>query len=479
MKKFYTIIVAMAFAKAAVAADPTMTPAEGYPDFAMGGDLSWTTRIQDASTPTYYLGNVIASDQVTTIPDMVLDHGFDAVRLRVWVDPTVPIVSGNDWYVKIDGYTYKCVSTHGYCGTSDLVSLATTFAMGGARVMVAFHLSDTFADPARQFIPKAWEDCTTADELAERAAQYVEGVLTQLYEANVNVQWVQIGNETSTGMLKYKLPENSYDTVSLNSLNCEISNTNTAGTQNFVKVYSACAEAAKKVYPQAKRLIHLASGEKWSDINWMLSTVQAQGFNNEMCDLIGLSLYPCPDQDTANWKTPTAKCLATIDNIYATYGLRSIICEIGMNNEWSESSSDTSQEGNIEQCNADVRAFTQYLIDNLSNKESYCDGFFYWEPEVDYLDDYKMGACVQVDPGNWDRKHVTANDYWITVKDNSEFPAGGLVSYENLGIASVEADSDAEVRYYTLQGIEVANPSTGLYIKRQGSKSEKIFIQSR
>lgn len=45
------------------------------------------------------------------------------------------------------------------------------------------------------------------------------------------------------------------------------------------------------------------------------------------------------------------------------------------------------------------------------------------------------------------------------------------------GVEGVEADSDAPVRYYNLQGVEVANPEKGqLLIKRQGSKAEKIVF---
>ncbi len=481
MTKIFTLLLSMSLGMTALAANPTKAPVDGYPDFAMGGDLSWTTRIVDGNIYTYYLGNTIASDQITTIPEMVYDHGFDAVRLRVWVDPSAnSIICGNDnWEFNIGSSTFNCTSTHGYCGTDDLVALATTFANQGARIMVAFHLSDTFADPARQFIPTAWQDCTTIEEWVKKASEYVAGVLQKLYDANVNVAWVQIGNETRTGMLKYKLPTTSGATVSQADLNCEISTSNTTGTKNFISVFNACATAAKSIYPNAKTLIHLDSGDEWSKINWTLNTLKSQGFSSDYCDMIGLSLYPCPEQKTSAWQTRTDKCLETIEKVYDTYGYRTIICEIGMNNEWTSDSENATQAQGIALCNADVADFTQYLIDNLREKESTCDGFFYWEPEVDYLDEYKMGACVSANPGSsWPRDKVTANDYWATVKDNSTFPAGGLTDYEHAGIAGVEIDNtDAPIHYYNLQGIEVNQPQKGFFIKRQGSKSEKVILR--
>jgi hypothetical protein len=46
------------------------------------------------------------------------------------------------------------------------------------------------------------------------------------------------------------------------------------------------------------------------------------------------------------------------------------------------------------------------------------------------------------------------------------------------GIEGVAADSqEAPVEYYNLQGVRVSNPGTGLYIRRQGTKVEKVAIR--
>lgn len=45
------------------------------------------------------------------------------------------------------------------------------------------------------------------------------------------------------------------------------------------------------------------------------------------------------------------------------------------------------------------------------------------------------------------------------------------------GIEAVEAVSDAGAEYFNLQGIRVERPANGLFIRRQGGKSEKIFIK--
>lgn len=47
------------------------------------------------------------------------------------------------------------------------------------------------------------------------------------------------------------------------------------------------------------------------------------------------------------------------------------------------------------------------------------------------------------------------------------------------GVEDVEADADinAPVEYFNLQGQPVANPSNGIYIRRQGSKVAKVIIR--
>ena len=45
------------------------------------------------------------------------------------------------------------------------------------------------------------------------------------------------------------------------------------------------------------------------------------------------------------------------------------------------------------------------------------------------------------------------------------------------GVADVEiADQNAPVEYYNLQGIRVTNPENGMFIRRQGSKTEKVIL---
>ncbi|MDE7351408.1 MAG: hypothetical protein K2N25_10085, partial [Muribaculaceae bacterium] len=57
--------------------------------------------------------------------------------------------------------------------------------------------------------------------------------------------------------------------------------------------------------------------------------------------------------------------------------------------------------------------------------------------------------------------------YFITVTAGS-----GTSAVENVAI-----DENAPVEYYNLQGVRVANPENGLYIKRQGNKATKVLVK--
>ena len=51
------------------------------------------------------------------------------------------------------------------------------------------------------------------------------------------------------------------------------------------------------------------------------------------------------------------------------------------------------------------------------------------------------------------------------------------VDKTSTGITNIEADTNAPVEYFNLQGVRVENPENGLYIRRQGNKVSKVIIK--
>jgi len=68
----------------------------------------------------------------------------------------------------------------------------------------------------------------------------------------------------------------------------------------------------------------------------------------------------------------------------------------------------------------------------------------------------------------------------VTFKNSGEQPFVVVaVEYtKTTGIADINVDNaNAPVEYFNLQGIRVENPANGLYIRRQGTKVEKIYVK--
>ena len=56
----------------------------------------------------------------------------------------------------------------------------------------------------------------------------------------------------------------------------------------------------------------------------------------------------------------------------------------------------------------------------------------------------------------------------------SKFSKQGI----NSGIEAIETDAiDADAEYYNLQGVKIVNPTSGIYIRRQGTKIDKVIIK--
>lgn len=118
--------------------------------------------------------------------DFLAKQGMNWARIRVWNDPYDE--NGN-------GYGG---------GNSDLkkaIKLGKWATKAGMRVLIDFHYSDDWADPARQTAPKAWKDYNgDADKTAEAVKKYTTDSLNKLLDEGVDVGMVQVGNETNNGI---------------------------------------------------------------------------------------------------------------------------------------------------------------------------------------------------------------------------------------------------------------------------------------
>lgn len=52
-----------------------------------------------------------------------------------------------------------------------------------------------------------------------------------------------------------------------------------------------------------------------------------------------------------------------------------------------------------------------------------------------------------------------------------------LVNADTTGVIDVTVSGEGEVEYFNLQGVRVANPESGLYIRRQGNQVSKVYLR--
>jgi arabinogalactan endo-1,4-beta-galactosidase len=149
-------------------------------EYAIGADVS-------------FLGQAVQNGAVfkdNGVPEPALqilkNHGYNWVRLRIFYHPTqLP----NDLQ-----YT---------------IAQAKAAKQLGFKFLLDFHYSDTWADPGKQFPPKAWEG-KTHQQLVQAVFEYTRDTIAAFRDAGVLPDMVQIGNEITHGMLwpDGKLPQN-------------------------------------------------------------------------------------------------------------------------------------------------------------------------------------------------------------------------------------------------------------------------------
>lgn len=70
------------------------------------------------------------------------------------------------------------------------------------------------------------------------------------------------------------------------------------------------------------------------------------------------------------------------------------------------------------------------------------------------------------------------NDWELATTDNADQPLLQLYGDKTqAGVADIVVDENAPVEFFNLQGVRVANPENGLYIRKQGNKVSKVIVK--
>lgn len=325
-KLFKSVKNVAAIALCVALAAPALRADSSRPDYARGADVSWVTQMESEGRKFYTPG---PERKEMECMKLLRDYcGVNSIRLRVWVNPK-------------DGWN----------GIDDVVLKARRANDLGLRTMIDFHFSDTWADPGHQEMPEAWKNLSF-DKLTEAVGNHVTETLKALKDAGVTPEWVQIGNETTPGMM---LPAGSLDNpVQLTALN------------------NAGYDAVKAIFPECKVIVHLDSGNDRKRFDRMFDLLEANGGRY---DMIGMSVYPYwaeQQGETGGWKKVASDCIANIGHLRKKYNKPVMICEIGMPYDQGE--------------------LCRLLISQMMTAD--VEGIFYWEPEAPkgYNDGYTLGC---------------------------------------------------------------------------------------
>jgi arabinogalactan endo-1,4-beta-galactosidase len=299
---------------------------------ARGADIGWLSQLE-ALGYTWVDSQGNPADPI----DLLKSFGVDSIRLRVMVDP------GRTNYVTTDD-TGKVTSLLGYCDAPHVLAMAQRCHSQGLKIFVDFHLSDTWADPAKQFVPAAWVN-DDLDQLKAHIADHVTAVLSDLKALGITSPWVQIGNEIPAGLL--------WGTKVSGKVEGD------TGWPTVAALVNAGYDAIKAVSPSSLVVLHLDRGFKSDLFRWWFDSFQKAGGK---WDVVGASFYPYWQPEGT-----VAQLEANLNDMVTRYGKSVMVGEVG---------GLASDPVGTAQIIADVRRVVARIPDGRGL------GVFYWEPEA-------------------------------------------------------------------------------------------------
>lgn len=259
-----------------------------------------------ATLPFSYLIGADVTDQEPQ-PDatranlltLMQSHGFNAVRLRTFVDPKAA-----------DGYD----QTNGYDDITHTVAFGKQIKDAGMALLVDFHYSDNWADPGKQCVPVAWQSYTTIADLASALHDYTKDAITKLVAGGARPDMVQIGNEITPGMLLHRCDSGGHPTGS-NPVTGSVNDWTNLGA-----LLKAGSDAVKEVDPSIVVSLHIDQGDGLSTSKSFITNAQKQGV---VFEAFGESCYTMYQGQPSGWQATfdgLASSFPTLQLFIAEYG---------------------------------------------------------------------------------------------------------------------------------------------------------------
>ena len=309
-------------------------PIEGIPDdFIRGMDASAVLAVENSGAK-YYGFDGEEQDVFKTLAEA----GVNYIRLRVWNDPYDE--NGN-----------------GYGGGNN--DVATAIELGkratqyGMKVCIDFHYSDFWADPTKQYVPKAWKGMTL-EQKSDALYDFTVTSLTDILNAGVDVCMVQVGNEINKGM-------------SGESFTSSVAELLKAGS-------SAVREVSKAAGKDIQVAVHYTDIDKQGEVAKITADLEKYGVDY---DIFAMSYY-------SFWHGSMENMQEMAEYVQDTYGKKVVIAETSYcytTEDGDGSGNSVSGDGDlVDGYDATVQGQADMIRDICAAAdEADIMGVFYWE----------------------------------------------------------------------------------------------------
>ena len=415
MNKTFTTLIAFIFGI-------TAAHSEKY----VGGDISLLPEYESHGA----IYKTHDGKQISSLLPWLHEQGMNSMRVRLFVDPSK--------YKGSDKDPNACQNLE------YITPLCKRIVENGFDLMLDFHYSDTWADPAKQYTPADWAGLND-EELYEKIYSYTKECLTYLKNEGVVPTFIQPGNEISYGMLwgPEGTPSSSQKKALMGS---------NANWDRFGKLLKQAIKACREVCPDAKIIIH---NERVAQVNVLTNFYDKMKALGVDYDIIGLSYYPYFHGDI----NILEKALNALQEKYTDKNI--MIVETGYSYKWEVPGTTHDLSSKYPYSDAGQNKFITDLITMLDKHPS-VNGLYWWWFEYNAFNTSLSGWY------NAPLFDSTNGRATSALKTLCKFA-------ENSGVNEIIRDESQKKIWYDLNGNIINEPhGKGIYILQTSKGTFKI-----